>query len=346
MNMWIKKEERKTFWMQVGAWAAMFVLPTFTSWLVTHSSDMAWLVARDALPVTLCFALIFFLNVYWLTPEYLFKEKRKRFNIYNNVLTLAVTAILLGVSYLVSDNHQPFQWGPFLINVLSKWGFCWVMVLFGQLTRTSMHQKTMTEQLKEEKQKRVEAELSMLKSQLNPHFLFNTLNNISSLVQIDADAAQESIGQLSDLLRYSLYDSNEKVMPIEREIEFMNNYIDLMRLRCNELAEIKVDMAQPENNIAIAPMLFISLIENAFKHGVNSRKPSFVHFSLHLDGDVLTFTSENSFFPKPDTDRIGSGVGIMNTQRRLNLIYPDAYEYKHEQRGNTYFSQIIIRHCV
>lgn len=115
--MWIKKEERKTFWMQVGAWAAMFVLPTFTSWLVTHSSDMAWLVARDALPVTLCFALIFFLNVYWLTPEYLFKEKRKRFNIYNNVLTLAVTAILLGVSYLFSDNHQPFQWGPFLINV-------------------------------------------------------------------------------------------------------------------------------------------------------------------------------------------------------------------------------------
>src|SRR5574344_1728474 len=104
MNMWIKKEERKTFWMQVGAWAAMFVLPTFTSWLVTHSSDMAWLVARDALPVTLCFALIFFLNVYWLTPEYLFKIKI-------DTLTITDTPWYKELSEMTNGVSVPFESG-------------------------------------------------------------------------------------------------------------------------------------------------------------------------------------------------------------------------------------------
>ena len=93
--------------------------------------------------------------------------------------------------------------------------------------------------LKEERQKNAEAELAWLKNQLNPHFLFNTLNNISSLVQINQDTAQERIGQLSDLLRYTLYESNHELVPVEGEIEFMNNYIELMRLRCNELATVK-----------------------------------------------------------------------------------------------------------
>lgn len=344
--MFIKKEERKTFWIQLASWATMFILPVFTSWYMSHSSEWAWKVAKNVVPVMSCFVLIFFLNVYWLAPNLLMKDKRAKFNIYNNIITIAATALLYGLGYMFNNHRAAFQWGGFLLDVLSKWGFCWMMVLFGQLVRTSMYQKTMKEQLKEEKQKRVETELSMLKSQLNPHFLFNTLNNISSLVQIDADAAQESIGQLSDLLRYSLYDSNQEKMPIEREIEFMNNYIDLMRLRCNELTEIKVNMPLPEGKVDIAPMLFISLIENAFKHGINSRKPSFVHFSLHLDGDTLTFTSENSLFPKPDTDRIGSGVGLVNTQRRLDLVYPGDYEYIHEQRGDTYFAQIMIKNCL
>ena len=200
--------------------------------------------------------------------------------------------------------------------------------------------------LKEERQKNAEAELAWLKNQLNPHFLFNTLNNISSLVQIDQDTAQESIGQLSDLLRYTLYESNHELVPVEGEIEFMNNYIELMRLRCNELATVEVDLQIPIKPMRIVPLLFISLIENAFKHGVNSRKSSFVRIRFKAEGDDLVFTCENSDHPKPDVNRSGSGIGLENLRRRLDLAYPGRYRYDQALRGNSYFVQITLRDCL
>ena len=196
--------------------------------------------------------------------------------------------------------------------------------------------------LKEERQKNAEAELAWLKNQLNPHFLFNTLNNISSLVQIDQDTAQESIGQLSDLLRYTLYESNHELVPVEGEIEFMNNYIELMRLRCNELATVEVDLQIPIKPMRIVPLLFISLIENAFKHGVNSRKSSFVRIRFKAEGDNLVFTCENSDHPKPDVNRSGSGIGLENLRHRLDLAYPSRYQYDQALRENSYFVQITL----
>ena len=200
--------------------------------------------------------------------------------------------------------------------------------------------------LKEERQKNAEAELAWLKNQLNPHFLFNTLNNISSLVQIDQDTAQESIGQLSDLLRYTLYESNHELVLVEGEIEFMNNYIELMRLRCNELATVEVDLQVPPKPMRIVPLLFISLIENAFKHGVNSRKSSFVRIRFKAEGDDLVFTCENSDHPKPDVNRSGSGIGLENLRRRLDLAYPSRYQYDQALRENSYFVQITLRDCL
>ena len=197
--------------------------------------------------------------------------------------------------------------------------------------------------LQEEKRKHADAELAWLKNQLNPHFLFNTLNNISSLVQIDADSAQESIGQLSDLLRYALYESNHESVPLENEVEFMTNYIDLMKLRCNELTQVDTHFALPPHPVQVAPLLFISVIENAFKHGVNSRKHSFVRISLTWQGNDLVFTAENSNDPKRDADRSGSGIGVENLRRRLELLYPHRYRYEQELRGETYFVRIVLK---
>ena len=172
------------------------------------------------------------------------------------------------------------------------------------------------------------------------------LCKISSLVQIDQDTAQESIGQLSDLLRYTLYESNHELVPVEGEIEFMNNYIELMRLRCNELATVEVDLQIPIKPMRIVPLLFISLIENAFKHGVNSRKSSFVRIRFKAEGDNLVFTCENSDHPKPDVNRSGSGIGLENLRRRLDLAYPGRYRYDQELRENSYFVQITLRDCL
>ena len=196
--------------------------------------------------------------------------------------------------------------------------------------------------LKEERQKNAEAELAWLKNQLNPHFLFNTLNNISSLVQIDQDTAQERIGQLSDLLRYTLYESNHELVPVEGEIEFMSNYIELMRLCCNELATVEVDLRIPPKPMRIVPLLFISLIENAFKHGVSYSKPSFIHLRIdYADGKVVS-TIGNSLH-SPQAEKHNAGIGLENVRKRLSLIYgPKNYSLDIEETKETYTVKLVI----
>ena len=191
-----------------------------------------------------------------------------------------------------------------------------------------------------------EAELTWLKHQLNPHFLFNTLNNISSLTQIDPDKAQESIGQLSDTLRYALYDTDTDKVPLSGEVTFMDNYIRLMQLRCNDNTEVSTSWELPEKDVKIAPLLFISPIENAFKHVVNSRMPSFVRIRLQQEGNDLVFLCENSLFEKTGEDHIGSGIGEENLKRRLELIYPGAYSYNQEGKDGVYSVRIALKNLL
>ena len=174
----------------------------------------------------------------------------------------------------------------------------------------------------ERRQKEVEAELAWLKNQINPHFLFNTLNNISSLAQINGDETQEAIMQLSDLLRYAMYETNKPKVRLDGEVEFMRNYINLMKLRCNEMTTVNAQFTIPNAQLEVAPLLFISLIENAFKHGMNSNAPATIDVRLEQQDDTLIFNCDNTNNPKPTKDRSGSGIGLENTRRRLDLLYP------------------------
>ena len=197
------------------------------------------------------------------------------------------------------------------------------------------------QQLQDEQAKHTEAELAWLKNQINPHFLFNTLNNISSLTQIDPDAAQDAIAQLSDLLRYAMYETNKKTVPISGEVEFMRNYISLMKLRCNEKTEVKTtfDIAQ---DVEIAPLLFISLIENAFKHGVSSSRSSMIDIHLEQKDGSIVFACDNTNYPKDDADRSGSGIGIENTRRRLDLMYADHYSWQQWLEDDIYHVRVTL----
>ena len=180
----------------------------------------------------------------------------------------------------------------------------------------------------EKKQQEVEAELAWLKNQINPHFLFNTLNNISSLTQIDADEAQDAIMQLSDLLRYAMYETNKPTVPLQGEVEFMRNYIGLMKLRCNEMTTVDFRCSMVNGQSEVAPLIFISLVENAFKHGMNSNAPATIDISLTQRDGTLVFTCDNTNNPKPTKDRSGSGIGLENTRRRLDLLYPGRYQWE------------------
>lgn len=179
--------------------------------------------------------------------------------------------------------------------------------------------------LKDLEREHLKSELANLKNQLNPHFLFNTLNNIYGLIIVNQDKAQEAVHQLSKLMRYLLYESNEKFVPLSREIEFMHHYIDLMKLRINNNVQVAYKFPNESSSYQIAPLLFISLIENSFKHGISLNKPSEIVMTMSISQGKLVFIIVNTAFPKKDNDRSGSGIGLENLAKRLRLLYPGSH---------------------
>lgn len=190
---------------------------------------------------------------------------------------------------------------------------------------------------------RTQAELQNLKSQLNPHFLFNTLNNIYSLIQIDADRAQQAVHDLSRMLRYVLYESSCPTVPLAAEVEFLRDYIELMRIRLPRHVEVGVSLPEEPSPTPVAPLLFISLIENAFKHGTSNDGPSFIRIDIHERDGELVCRIRNSCFPKTASDRSGSGIGLKNLSKRLEMIYPQRHTFEYGERGGTYTASLRIK---
>jgi LytS/YehU family sensor histidine kinase len=182
---------------------------------------------------------------------------------------------------------------------------------------------------KELEKEKTEAELKNLKSQINPHFLLNTLNNIYALIEFNPTKAQTAVEELSKLLRHLLYDNNETYVPLLKEVEFIKNYIELMRIRLSKNVKLTTNIeVSPGTPTRIAPLIFISLIENAFKHGVSGNKESFIDIQLkeNLNGEV-EFICRNSAFPKSESDKSGSGIGLNQVKRRLELLYPNQHTW-------------------
>ena len=180
-------------------------------------------------------------------------------------------------------------------------------------------------------------------SQLNPHFLFNTLNNIYSLIAFSPEKAQEAVHDLSRLLRYVLYESSQPFVPLEKDFDFLRNYVELMRIRLPKHVELKTNIVASSPGTLIAPLLFISLVENAFKHGVSNNKPSFIHLDIHQEGAEVVCTIVNSYFPKsPDQDKSGSGIGLVNLEKRLGLLYSGHFSFQCGREGDNYSSYLSI----
>ena len=177
-----------------------------------------------------------------------------------------------------------------------------------------------------EKEK-LNSELAFLKNQISPHFFFNTLNNIYSQIGINGSTAQESVLKLSKLMRYLLYESENGETLMSHEIDFMTNYIDLMKLRLSPRVELQIDFPKEFSDFSIAPLLFIPFIENAFKHGISYRDRSFIHIQMKIENDKISFSSENSIGKSSQkVDLQHSGIGLENVQKRLGLLFPGKHE--------------------
>jgi len=211
-----------------------------------------------------------------------------------DTLTLAISALVMGISTSMTT--------------IQKW------------------QKDKQEREELEKDK-VTSELSFLKAQINPHFFFNTLNNIYALTQVDADVAGKAIHQLSRMMRYLLYDTQQGHTLLSQEIAFVKDYISLMQLRLTDAVKVNIDTPSNLKDVPLAPMIFLPFVENAFKHGVSATQQSHIDIIILQKDNILDLTVKNSIMKDNSVSLdTNSGIGLVNTRRRLDLLYPGKYK--------------------
>tara|TARA_Y100001972_G_scaffold115823_1_gene152995 strand:+ start:919 stop:1953 length:1035 start_codon:yes stop_codon:yes gene_type:complete len=316
-------------------------LPTLSSSHAPESGQEYLL--RLAPPLTAL--LIFYTNYWFLVPRFIFPRKFVLFAVTNLMVYVVCFFILeenrekaveLGVLKQVRDLDAELIIRMFFSFVASTAVAVAVLISARWFKSESLRKDLQEEHLK--------SELLNLKNQLNPHFFFNTLNTIYGLIIQDQEKAQSAVHQLSKLMRYLLYDSNEERVPLKKEIDFMHHYIDLMRLRATDKMAISYEFPQVPIDLMVPPLLFISLIENGFKHGSSVDQPSFISIKVEVtDAREIHFQMENTDFAKSDTDRSGSGIGLQNVVKRLDLLYPNKHEFKFKSIDGIFESKIILK---
>ncbi|HAX93435.1 MAG TPA: hypothetical protein DCY25_05735 [Bacteroidales bacterium] len=193
----------------------------------------------------------------------------------------------------------------------------------------------MQEEMEKEK---LNSELAFLKNQISPHFFFNTLNNIYSLIAINAEDSQNAVLKLSKLMRYLLYESEHGDTKLSQEIDFMKNYIDLMKLRMSERVTLNVFFPEEYADRNMQPLLFIPFIENSFKHGISYREQSFIDINMTAEADSITFKCSNSLHTGGDkgAETKAGGIGLENVRKRLNLLFPGSHDLRINRSDNRF----------
>lgn len=213
-----------------------------------------------------------------------------------------------------------------------------LFLVFLSLGLRVLERQSEIEKMHEEMEReKLNSELAFLKNQVSPHFFFNTLNNIYSLISVNTEDSQKAVLKLSKLMRYLLYESEHGDTKLSSEIDFMSNYIDLMKLRMSDKVTLSVTFPEHYKDINIPPLLFVPFIENAFKHGISYKERSFVEISMLAEKDTLRFRCANSKVTKQDKpERDHSGIGLENVKKRLNLLFPGRHDLKVNESGSEY----------
>ncbi|MCL3852391.1 MULTISPECIES: sensor histidine kinase [Parabacteroides] len=333
--------------IHIVAWGILIGLPFFFTGRETQEITVESYIRSIIVPLS--FMVVFYINYFFLVKHYLFSKHAWKFFL-SNVILIATAMVLVHLLMHLLPPPEFHRMRP-----EKEWqeviGFFFVnALLYGLVAGLSVAIKMTNgwyavESARRELEKsRAEAELQNLKSQLNPHFLFNTLNNIYSLIAFSPERAQEAVHDLSRLLRYVLYESSQQLVGLEKELDFIRNYVELMRIRLPENVELKTEISAVRPDAEIAPLLFISLIENAFKHGVSNNKPSYIHLDIHQTGDLVVCYLRNSYFPKDaEQDKSGSGIGISNLRKRLALLYPNRHIFSCGIDGDSYYSMLELQ---
>lgn len=334
------------------AWAILIGLPLYFVKRWEIGQDFVWLYYIN---ITIN-GIIFYTNYFLLVPKYFFDGKK-----YKYYLSIAV---LLFFFYFVSDksNQTVFSYvsegkisgrpqrefnedkkpgppgpmmripirPPFREMHMFNYGFTSLFLIFFSLGLRVLERHTAIEKIQKElEREKLNSELAFLKNQISPHFFFNTLNNIYSLISINAEDSQKAVLKLSKLMRYLLYESEGGDTKLSNELEFMTNYIDLMKLRMSDRINLRVDFPEKYDDIKIPPLLFIPFIENSFKHGISFRENSFISIKMNCTGEEIIFYCSNSLSLSGNGSVVDtSGIGLGNVSKRLELLFPGKYDLR------------------
>lgn len=331
-----------------------WILYNYLWWAVSINGPLEALRAIFFSPfaVKFIFYVVFqtlavYVNLYFLIPQYLEKSRFTEYLSYLVVTILCTASIIVGGYYIgafISGQSLADMYGKescsfyhlFIGSPLSSTIACITLGMSIKLTKNWLQTQRRQQLLEKEK---LETELNFLKHQFNPHFLFNTINSIFFLIHKNPDKASASLAKFSDLLRYQLYECNDKQIRLSQEITYMENTIELEKLRQNDNVEVSLQVDQPDDGrLEIAPFILMTFVENAFKHvSKHTDQPNWIRIKLQLEETRLDFTVSNS-----RTDNIlmelvrYGGIGLKNVQRRLDLIYPGQYDLDIQSNNNSF----------
>jgi sensor histidine kinase YesM len=288
----------------------------------------------------LFYVLIVYFNLLYLIPRYLNPKKNLLwYLLLLSIVCLLITPIKTLIYYFILTGEPLYQelWlrnqSYILLTTFFVAGSSTIYKIF------SDWQKHQREKVVLQKQS-LQSELRFLKSQINPHFLFNTLNSLYALTLKKSDDAPEIVLKLSEMMRYMLYECNERRVPLEKEVNYIRNYLDLEQLRHGEKFDIKFKVNGEVDNQKIAPLMFIPFLENSFKHGIAKQlHEGFVNIDLEVNDFDVNMTIENSknqTKPALNHRKVSGGIGLVNIRRRLDLLYSEKYELDISETPNTY----------
>lgn len=324
------------FWFLVFLWPLLSLEDLSNSQYIINRN---WLSASSLL-------IVFYANYFVLVDLFFFKNKKKQFYIFNLLL---VAGIFLLIKFFLKFNlFNPTMNGMIMREVrtgtMSSIQLILPMILsIGMCAGLKINTKWIKNQLilRDVKQNQLDTEIKYLRYQIQPHFLFNTLNNVYALIDSSPTIAKTSIHSLSKMMRYLLHESTTSIVPLAKEIEFLERYIDLMQLRVSSNLSLEKNFPIINQPIQIAPLLLISFVENAFKHGIDAVQPSNIKIDVTILDDEIHYVVMNSSFPQKDkvTD---SGIGLENLKKRLELLYPNKFKLSTEEKNNLYIATLTL----
>ena len=281
--------------------------------------------------------LLFYANTELLMPRFLSKKKGLIYA--SGVICVLMVALVINYyfrSWIVGTPPRTFVTLTTFYLFMSVIG---ISTCYRLLTDYQRDQRLQTEREKI----RLQAELSFLRSQISPHFMFNLMNSLAALARKKSDLLEPMIVKMSDLLRYMLYDSDETRVPLDKEINYLKSYVDLQKLRFGNHVKVEMEVETPANGIALEPMLLIPFVENAFKHGTGYLREPFIQISLKTEGKKLFFVVKNRFNPESkETKDSNSGIGLANVRRRLELMYEENHALLVHTKKDLFITELTI----